>query len=276
MEAQLLVRALADRGIEAAPVVWDDPNVEWEGFSLVVVRSTWDYVARRSQFVAWAKLVEADAAILNSPELLRWTTDKHYLLDLAAAGVATVATTFLDPGDGDGWQPPAGEYVVKPAVSAGSQDTARYSSGDDVGATAHLQRLLADGRSVMVQPYLRDVDVRGETALIYVDGEFSHAIRKGPLLRAGAGLVEGLYAEEEISVRVPGAAELSLGASAMAAIPTEGSVPPLYARVDLVRGDDGSYQVLELELAEPSLFLDQHGPSADRLGAAIARRLSSM
>jgi hypothetical protein len=130
---------------------------------------------------------------------------------------------------------------------------------------------------VLVQPYLRGVDVAGETALIYVDGEFSHAVRKGPMLPAGvAHPVHGweLFVEEEISARVPDPAELAVGSAALGVIRARFGADQLYARVDLLPTPAGPV-VVELELTEPSLFLQVGQPGTDpavTFAAAIAER----
>ena len=273
---RLVVPALAALRIDARPVVWDDPAVDWATFDVVVVRETWDYVERRQEFLAWTRAVDAAARLLNPPDVIAWNTDKTYLRALAA-GVPVVPTRFLSPGaDPDDWRlaadlEPAGDVVVKPTVSAGSRDTMRYAAADPDGtARAHVARLLADGRDVMVQPYLDGVDDRGETALLFFRGAFSHAIRKGPLLvrDVEGARVSGLFVQEDIEARVPTAAELDVAHHAVAAIP--GGAAPLYARVDVVPGPDGTPLLLELELTEPSLFLAHADGAAARLAAAIA------
>ena len=185
-DAPALLDALAARGIAAEPAVWDDPFVDWAGYDLVVVRSTWDYPRRRDAFVAWA---EGLPRVRNSAEVLRWNTEKRYLGELAAAGVPTVPTLFAGPGD-DATLPDWEEFVIKPTISVGSADTARWRRGtDDAAALRHLGELQAAGRTAMLQPYLTAVDTSGESALLYLGGAFSHSARKGPLLSAGAGPV---------------------------------------------------------------------------------------
>ena len=157
----LLRDELQRRGLAVLPVVWDDADVEWDAHDLVIVRSTWDYAARHERYIRWAKSVRR---LLNAAEIIEWNTDKRYLAEVPHA----VATAFLEPGDT--FEPPAGQYVLKPSISQGSRDTARYGPGDEQRATAHAERLLEDGRAVMVQPYLKAVDDHGETALIYFDG----------------------------------------------------------------------------------------------------------
>ncbi len=158
--------------------VWDDPEVDWAAFDLVVVRSTWDYQERRDAFLAWARGI--GERLINPPAVLAWNTDKRYLHELAAAGLPVVPTTLVAPGAP--FTAPAGEYVVKPTVSAGSRDTARFTVGENERAAALAAAIHASGRTAMVQPYVASVDARGETALLFFDGAFSHAIHKGPLL----------------------------------------------------------------------------------------------
>lgn len=267
---RLLIAPLAARGVRAVPAVWDDPAVHWASFDGVVVRSTWDYPPRRHDFVSWARQTAQVTRLWNPTAVLEWNTDKRYLRDLEEGGVPVLPTTFVQPGG-----PvvlPAGDYVVKPAVSAGAKDTARYGPGQEDTARAHAQRLHAGGRVVMLQPYAASVDEHGETALVYLDGTFSHAIRKGPLLRRGGPEVRGLYAPEEITPRQPNAAERAVGEAVMDAVPA-GRDALLYARVDLVGTPEGPL-LLELELTEPSLFLATASGAADRLASSVAGRLA--
>jgi glutathione synthase/RimK-type ligase-like ATP-grasp enzyme len=260
-----LVGALEARGVPAVPAVWDDPDEDWSRFALVIVRSTWDYPPRRDEFLAWS---EALPRVLNDPQTLRWNTDKRYLAELAAAGVRVIPTQFLDAGDA--FTAPEGEYVVKPAISAGSKDTARYGDGDAERAAQHVAALHAQGRVVMVQPYLEAVDAAGETALLYLGGEFSHSIRKGPVLHLGAPLTAGLHAPEDIRAQEATAPERALGDRAMAAVAARLPVP-IYGRVDVVPAADGEPIVLEVELTEPSLYLGYTDGATERFADLIAR-----
>lgn len=262
-----LLAALNEAGAEGAVTDWDDPEVDWAAYRLAVLRSTWDYAERLSEFLAWADRTAALTTLINPPTIIRWNTDKHYLAELACAGVPTVPTRFVEPGEraAEGLdrflaEQGVAEWVVKPAVGAGSRDAARYARGEERAASDHVERLLDGERSVILQPYLDQVDHHGETALIYLGGRFSHAIRKGPLLRRGSGPTGALFAEEHITPRTPAAADLQVGDRVLAALPF---AAPLYARVDLIRGADGGPCLLEVELTEPSLFLT-HAPGAAR------------
>ncbi len=259
---RLALAPLAAYGIEAVAERWDDPAVDWAAYDLVVLRSPWDYPDRRDDFVAWARCVPR---LVNPAHVVAWNTDKHYLADL---DVPVVPTSYVAPGET--FRPPAAEFVVKPTVGVGSRDTGRYQPADHDTAAAHVARLHATGRTAMVQPYLSAVDDHGETALLYFAGRFSHAIRKGPMLDGANAEVTGLYKREQITGRVPTAAELAVGDKVVAGL----DPAVLYARVDLVPDPAGSPVVLELELTEPSLFLGYSADAADRFAAAVAARLS--
>jgi len=268
---RLVVEPLQALGIAAEPAVWDDPAIDWDRYDLVVLRSPWDYVHRHAEFVAWSASVPR---LANAAEIVEWNTDKRYLAELSAAGVDTVATEWIPPTSA--WTPPAtGEWVVKPAIGAGSRDTGRYDMADSAHrehAGAHVRRLQEAGRVVMVQPYLAAVDMHGETALIFFDGAYSHAIRKGPMLEGPDFGVEGLYRPEVITTRQPTAAERELGERVMGSIPGD-LAPTLYARVDLIPERGGEPVLVELELTEPSLFLEHAPGSAERFAFAIASRI---
>ena len=260
---------------------WDDAAVDWSTFDLAILRSTWDYTQRLPEFLDWLAHAAASTTLLNPLPVVRWNTDKHYLRDLARAGIATVPSAFIEPDD-DAQAAvtafrtahPVAEFVVKPAIGAGSRDAQRYGHVEAEAATAHARRLLGAQRSVLLQPYLDRVDEVGETALVFFAGIFSHAIRKGPLLRRGEGPTPALFATEDITPRQPQDDELQLAQQTLAAIPFPG--PLLYSRVDIIRDADGSPRVLELELTEPSLFFDHAAGSAQRFARLLAERAAAL
>lgn len=274
-----LLSALRHRGLVGEPAVWTDQTVDWASYAAVVVRSTWDYQDRRDAFLAWADRVAAVTRLANPAEVLRWNSHKTYLRELAEAGLPVVETRWLEPGDAFD-VPPWEEYVVKPVVSAGSRDTNRYRAGEhDRVAADHADRLLAVGRSVMLQPYLYEVDTYGETALLFFAGEFSHAIRKGPLLEPGMDFVEGAYKPEEIEPREPSDAERGVAEQVLDRLASVGPADRhalTYARVDLVPGTDASPTVLEVELVEPSMFLVHDGGHGDRAADRFAAAISGL
>jgi hypothetical protein len=259
---RVLLPALAALGAEGTALVWDDPFADWAAHDLVVVRNTWDYVGRRDEFLTWARRA---GRVVNPPDVLEWSTDKRYLGELREAGLPVVPTLFIEPG---GRFPMIeGEVVVKPVESGGARDTARFEADDDKDAARLATRIHVSGRAVMVQPYVKGVDARGETALIYFGGEFSHAIHKGPMLSGEPVVDLGLFMRESIAPREPVSAERAVGDRVIAYVRERFGVLP-YARVDLLPAL-GGHLVLELELAEPSLFLTTAAGAPERLARAL-------
>lgn len=269
-DAAETVAALAATGVEARWQVWDDPDADWS--APTVLRSTWDYTDRRGAFLAWVASVPV---LFNPAPVVAWNSDKTYLADLETAGIPIVPTQVVVPG-ASVELPPDIEYVVKPAVGAGSRGAGRFAPGDLAGGRAQLALLHAADRTALVQPYCAAVDGRGETSLLYFDGEFSHAVRKGAMLPAGTVHelhAPHLYVEERMSPREASEAELAVGAKVIAFLRERYGADLLYTRVDLLPGDAGPLLV-ELELTEPSFFLGFAPGSADRFAAAVAARLA--
>jgi hypothetical protein len=272
-DSQLLAARLGDVGVRAGLLSWDDPAVDWASIPVVVIRSTWDSVDRPDEYVAWARRVDPVTTLCNPADVVAWDIDKRYLDDLARAGVGVVPTQWVRPGSS--WSPPTGEYVVKPAVSAGGRETARYGSDHDDEARAHVARLLDGGSTVMVQPHLPAIADPGEISLVFVDGAYSHAVRKGPMLDLGGPVVPRPWERMVfLGLTAPTAAEQAAAASAVAAVAERfRGEALLYARVDLVDDGAGRPLVLEVELIDPNLSLVLHPPAAEALAAAVVRRL---
>jgi len=254
--------------------VWTDPEVDWQSYDRVLIRSTWDYALRRDEFVAWARSVGPER-LLNSPRLIEWNSDKTYLADL---DLPTVPTHLVRPGD---VMPElVGEVVVKPTVSAGGVDTGRFGPATHDEARALVRSINDSGRTAMVQPYLSGVDTSGETALVFLGGSPSHVLHKKPVLRpdevaplseAEGGLVAAV-AMFDPELVTPGSAseeQVELAHLVVEDIVSRFGVPA-YVRVDLVPGPDGKPVVLEIEAVEPCLYLDTSPGAAERLAAVVA------
>lgn len=271
----VLVDALAGHGIRARWAPWGS-TVEDD---LVILRSTWDYTDRREEFLAWCAAVPR---LANPLPVVRRNTDKRYLAALEDAGLAVIPTrvlevgTALDPVD---VRSAYDEFVLKPVFGAGSRGAGRFSAATMDDAAKHLRWLHESGVAALLQPYQHAVDAEGETALVFIGGEYSHAFAKGAILTGGAVYTgDSLFATERLEAVEPDAAMRALAGEALAAATAEvgcGVGDLLYARVDLVRGADGTPLVLELELTEPSLGLDFGGEAAlERFGRSVAQLLA--
>lgn len=272
-----LIEALTRRGVQAEQAVWDDPRVEWSSFDRVVIRSTWDYPRKRATFLEWVQSLAG--RVDNEPSLVGWNTDKRYLVDLAAAGLPVVPTTFVARDD----EMPRfhGEVVVKPAVSAGARDTGRFGPGSYGLARALIARLHEEGRVAMVQPYLREVERGGELAVAFVAGSFSHALGKRAVLRPDEvaplradrlGAAEAMYDSDLVARAEASESARALAESTVRFVARRFGADPLYARVDLVDGPEGPV-LLELEAVEPCLYLSLAAGAADRLADAVVANI---
>lgn len=253
--------ALGGRGVRVHGPRWDDEAVDWSSFDVTVVRTVWDYPARRDAFVAWAARAAEATSLWNPAEVLRWNTHKSYLIELEERGAPVVPTAWLARGDrvelaglleSRGWD----RGVVKPAVAVGSGGLLRVDrhagspEADPATAQDHLDRLLEDG-DVMVQPYLDAVEREGEVSVILVDGQVTHVVRKTP--PRGEFRIQQQYGGryDRLELAGAGAEAAALGRWVVEAAGQEF----LYARVDLLRDENGAFQLAELEVTEPDLYL---------------------
>jgi glutathione synthase/RimK-type ligase-like ATP-grasp enzyme len=276
VDVDIIVSALANRGVRGEPVIWHDRKVAWSSYDLVVMRSPWDYPERLDEFTLWLQGVSSEAVVLNPPHMILWNLDKSYLLELASRGIPIVPTALcatLEHVAAAVAEAP-GDVVIKPSVSVGSRDTGWFRPSDD-GALRLAADILAVGKKVLVQPAIPSVATEGEHALVCFDGQFSHALYKGPILAPGGGFLGGQYTEDVAAVAAS-EDEIELGLRAAAAIADAlgESLPPLYARFDVVRSDEGP-RLLEAELFEPSYFLATAPGAEVRFADAVVRRLEA-
>lgn len=262
----LLRDALIARGIGARALVWSEPAASRSEFDLVVIRTTWDYSSRHDEFLRWIEVVESSTDLHNPGGVVRWNSHKSYLLDLVAAGVPVPNTWLWPAGEGQPDALRAAEcdaLIVKPAVSASAAGLERWSRAE---LEVRTQACTFDR---VVQPYLARIESVGEISLVFLDGTFSHAVRKWPA--AGDFRVQARLGGRWEAAR-PRPVELDVALAALATL----EAPPLYARVDLLDDDAGAPVVGELELIEPELFLRSAPNSIDALAGAIERRLADL
>ena len=269
---RLVQRALEARGATVEGRAWNDPAAGWDGFDAIVLRSNWDYHFEPEAFLGWLDHLErAGARVFNPPALVRWNLTKAYLLELAQAGVPTVATVILEDETRAGLEAVMAarawsRVVMKPVISASAHDTrlvTRATMEEAVGALASG----AIRRPVLVQPFVEEIQTRGEWSLVFIETEMTHAVLKRP--------AEG---EFRVQPRLGGTVETpepsggvrTVGRAALAALP----VAPLYARIDGVETAAG-FQIMEVEVNEPGLFFPHAPAAAQRFAEALLRRVSS-
>ena len=269
-EERLLMTGLEARGLRTRRVAWSNAEFDWKRARAAVFRSTWDYFDRFAEFSAWMDRVAGGLQFFNTPELVRWNVDKHYLRDLAGRGVNVPVTRFIERGQtttldevmaANGWN----EAILKPAVSGAARHTYRLNAANLEAHESVLRELLRE-ESMMVQPFLGSVLTQGELSLMVISGRCTHAVRK--IAKPGDFRVQDDHGGT-VHPHTPTTDEIAFAEAAVAACPQS----PLYARVDAVRDDEGRLSLMELELVEPELFFRFHPPAADALAAAIAARL---
>lgn len=273
-DEEATVTLLAEMGYPAEIVSWESER-DWSSYELVVIRSTWDYHEKLEKFTTWAKSVALLTRLCNPLAAVLATLDKSYLSVLESNAVPVVPTVLCPPGETAQITFDSTEYVVKPTVSAGSNNTFRVTRGE---LDQRIDELHAKSLTAMVQPYIATVDERGETGMVFLGGKFSHAFRKGPMLAGPADMVDGLYKAENISGTVPSDKEIALAQLCLAAAPSLGfdSDELLYARVDVVEVNPNDYRVLEFEVIEPSLFLAYGDGATQRFAEAIVSRITNV
>lgn len=261
----LLLAALHARGVAARMAAWNDPREDWDARAPSLIRSTWDYLHDIAAFRAWVERTERAGPLWNPAHIVLGNLHKEYLLALEQRGVPIAPTVLVRRGSEEtlfpilyrqGWL----NIVIKPAVGAGSFETRRFGKDTFEEGLAYFAKSVQE-RDTLVQLYLPSVEAHGERALVWIAGEFTHAVRKTPRFSGDEERVSEAVAIEPD--------ERALGELALAPFAQD----LLYARVDIARDPLGAPRIMELELVEPSLFLAQHPPALERFADEIARRV---
>ncbi len=257
----LLMRALADAGIDATLAAWDDPDFRPGNYETCVLRSCWNYFERPAEFVEWVGEADTVTRLANPASIVRWNHHKAYLEDLADKGVPIVPTAWVDKGDSEeleaimerrNWE----RVVVKPAVSAGSYRTRSFTR-NQVGDGQRFLDDLCETRDAMVQKYMDEVDRSGEVCIVCIDGQLTHAVRKEPRFADGVERVSrALRVTED---------QRALANETLACVDER----LLYARIDIIADPGGDWLLSELELIEPSLFFKQSDAALAAFIAAL-------
>lgn len=268
-----LLEPFARHDIAVDIVCWDDSHVDWSRYAAVIVRSTWDYHRQIDAFRAWIAHLEAcDVPLFNPPHLLRWNLDKTYLRVLQDRGVSLLPMVFVDEGESvdvaatlhaQGWQ----EAVIKPVISAGGDDTWRITAEDAALSQARFDAL-AQSRGMMIQVFAPQI-AQGEWSLVFIGGDYSHAVLKRPAQ-------DEMFVHEErggtTHAATPPPDFITQAEALVREVQHLTERQPLYARVDGVV-IDGAFVLMELECVEPELFFQYVPPAAERFVAAVQAAL---
>ncbi|MEO8999251.1 MAG: hypothetical protein ABI227_06295 [Rhodanobacter sp.] len=266
-----LADSLERLGIQPIVCVWNDPDVDWSTFDAVLIRTIWDYFKHYAAFLDWLdRLDRLGVPTINDSALLRWNSDKRYLLELARHGVAIIPTQLASVIELPGVLAamPGQQVVVKPSISGGAWHTLRGTVGDTLFAAAVTQ--LPREHDYLVQPFVPEITSDGEWSLLYFAGEFSHAVIKRPA--TGDYRVQGEFGGSAEPIP-PDAATLAAADRALAAVAALGHGDHAYVRVDGVISA-GHFLIMELELIEPFLHLAVRPAAAERLAQDVAERLA--
>ncbi|MCA8900020.1 MAG: hypothetical protein KDA53_02090 [Hyphomonas sp.] len=253
----------AERGMSVEDISWDDPAADWASYGAVIIGTTWDYSDRQAEFLSQLAVIEANTRLFNPAALVAWNIHKGYLRDLESRGARLIPTLWLETADAV--TGPAAfdrlgsdDLVFKRQVGAGADGQYRLRRGDPI---PHMPY------PMMVQPFLPAIQVEGEYSFIFIGGQFCHALVKNAV--AGEYRIQSSYGGRE-TVIDPEADDLAEAARIVAML----DEAPLYARVDMLRGDDDALRLMELELIEPYLY-PLEGPDLGPIMAAeVQRRLT--
>jgi glutathione synthase/RimK-type ligase-like ATP-grasp enzyme len=266
LEDQLVRSALEKKGLRVKRASWDDPGFDWSLTDFILFRSTWDYFDRFPEFFTWLERVRAKTSMLNPYEVIKWNLDKHYLEELAAAGINIPATLFIEAGDASSlasWvrQTDWKEVILKPVVSGAARHTYRFLSREAGGLEDTFRNLITE-ESMMIQEFQESVPLKGEVAFMVFGGKFTHSIIK----KAKKG---DFRVQDDFGGTVhhygPSAGEIEFAQRVVGSC----GYRPIYARVDAIWDNSGQMAVSELELIEPELWFRFCPQAADRLADAI-------
>lgn len=266
----LLRSALEAHGLRVARTYWDNPDMDWSQTRSALFRTTWDYFDRFDEFQTWLDKASQLTRLINSPELIRWNVDKHYLRDLNRQGVHIPPTCFIEQGDQRTLREVADlcdwpDLILKPAVSGAARHTYRLNTQTIADHEDIFRQLIAE-ESMLLQEFQQGILDEGEISLMVIGGQFSHAVLKKA--KPGDFRVQDDFGGSVHDYQ-PAPEEIHFAERAVSLCQPN----PVYARVDILRDRSGSICLSELELIEPELWLRHHPEAARLLADAVYREL---
>ena len=251
------------RGLQLKEVCWDDSHANWADFELAIIGTTWDYWQRHDLFLQTLESIETKTRLCNSSAMVRWNSNKRYLIELAARGAKLIPTEWIQNPTKAAIENAfavlgCDDMVVKRQIGAGADGQHRLKRGDVIPDL---------NRPMMAQPFFPSIKTEGEMSLIYIDGQFSHALIKRAV--AGDYRIQSSYGGTEQPYD-PSQKDLAMAKSVLDVL----DEVPLYGRVDMLRGESGELYLMELELIEPYLYPVEGPGLGSQLAEAVKRRLS--
>jgi len=269
---EMVYAPLQQFGWQVDSVSWHRNDVDWSQYDVVLIRSTWDYHSCPEEFLRKLTVIEASGTLLLNPlELVRWNIHKTYLYDLEQKGIQIVPSIWPERIDReqiyfalDDFS--AEEIIIKPTISAGAHNTFRISLTREQSEITRIVETLHNTDCV-IQPFIRSVITEGEFSVFYFGGNYSHTVLKTPkandfrVQEEHGGIIRSVSPEPTL---------LECGRQILNVLQSK----PFYARIDLVRGDDGYFKLMELELIEPSLYFRTDPASPVRFARALTDWMS--
>lgn len=270
-EDKHLLQFLQGKGLDVRYEIWTDAEVKWEQYEALVLKSPWDYFDKIDAFRNWLILLEArNIPLLNPNPIVRWNTDKRYLLDIEKKEFTIVPTKILEIGSTANLAPYFLEWrtekvVIKPAISGGAKNTWQLAPTQIPSFEPQLTALLQE-EAYLIQPFMSEIQIEGEWSLIYFNNRFSHAVLKIP--KPGDFRVQHYFG----GIIIPGTPPDFILDYAQKLLP---EVAPgcLYARLDGIISE-GIFKLMELELIEPMLYMQQNGALYENYYRALTELLS--
>ena len=249
---QLIIPELAKHNIIAIPAVWNDKNINWENFDLLIFRNTWDYYEKQTEFDAWLNKIELlDIKTLNPIAVINRNKHKFYLRELENQGINIIKTLFIDKTNNlnlqqiipSHWQ----KAVIKPAYSGGSFQTELFDI-DNVDKICQKYKTIASEKELLLQEFMPEIKTLGETSFVFFNKKFSHAVNKQAInddfriQKQYGGIYSIIYVTPEIIAK---------------AQKVVNTFPEnlLYARVDGIVIENEIY-LMEIECLEPDLYFN--------------------
>jgi len=271
----LIISLLENQEVYAKQEIWSNPNVNWNQYDLIIVRSTWDYPENLQEFKKWLGKLKSDKLnVVNPVDVMLWNMDKRYLLDLQESGIPIPETVMVSEGEefnifqimkSASWD----KCIIKPRVGCGSTDVVVINGLQDAIQRQEESKGLFTGINFIVQEYIEEIVTAGEWSLCYFGGKFSHAIM------AKTNSENILYRGQPFKheSRHPPSNILKAGAKIMKYLAEK---EPLYCRVDLVERAYHDVQIIELELIEPNLFLSSNPEAHGIFAQEILNKLEKV